>query len=233
MPSVRVRHPTPASGKYRLGVGLHPKERDWLLPATRHGMIRTYADWEVHVSAGANRWSGLALAAGAVGLGIFWLGSRLFLDWGGIFGIGLLLVLSTGLLIFGIIGLHSQQRRFPTYGPLGLIGVLITAFGLVSRAVVMLVGVGLFSLASIRAKTLPRVPFALVMVGALLLGLEEWRYGTLLALRNDEPIPEGTPLTLIRWLVGAGYVFQSFGWIWLGTTLWLQKLPSSQQPAAS
>lgn len=161
-------------------------------------------DAEVPVSARVKRRSGLALIVGAVGLVMFWLGSRLFLNWGGIFGVGLLLALSTGLLIFGIVGLYSLRSPSLPYRALGLIGVLITAFGLVSRATIMLIGVAIFSLASIQAKVLPRVPLALVLVGALLLGLEEWYYGVLLAIRFNDPIPDGTPLAVVRWVVGLG-----------------------------
>lgn len=165
------------------------------------------------------RWSGISLILGAIALPIFWLGSRLYLGWKGIFGFGFLLVLSTFFLIFGLAGVHSVQRYGPVERWLGLAGVLITALGLLVRVVIAPVGVALLSIAGYRTKPLPNLGFLLVLAGTLLLAFEEVNYGVLLAVRNDEPISAGTPLANVRWIVAIGFALQSIGWVWLGTAV--------------
>lgn len=163
----------------------------------------------------------IALVAGSCGLAVYWFGTGLFLDLGGVFGYGALLLLSTFALIFGIIGLYRAlgDRLDARARPVVLIGVALTSVGLVSRSTITFVGLVVLAAGLVRVKALPVLPLVLVLVGAALLGFEELRYGASMATRNDRPIAAGTPLTTVRWLAGIGHVAGAIGWTWIAVSV--------------
>ena len=167
------------------------------------------------------RYEAIALIAGSIGLAVYWFGTTLFFGWGGIFGYGAILVLSTLVLIYGIAGWYraSRDRWTGRAHAMVLAGVLLTAIGLVSTPVISAIGMALVFTGSLRAEGRFPAELAVILAGAVVLGIEHEQYGALAAIRNDAPLPAGTPLETVRWLAGTGIVAMAIGWTWLGIDL--------------